>query len=535
MLPLLVSAQAAPTSAPPTTGAQAYQFQSDGIYGCNQTGAAASSVGAFAASGSYVPVSDAAVELNTGYLVYLDCSLRPLASALSERTTAGLVKKILVSFTQGNSGNPQFSVNIDNENARVRDNAVVPAITTIAAATGQTFQDPIKTAIARSYAANTRRPTAALACPYTTTQINGSIWTNIASIGTPSCDVLIDYENAYDQTMAIGANAVNNNMTELQWGQGVYPITTTDANGNVNVVTPGAIVLNQAEQALQAGLLKTENANDIGQMVTGLFSGIGAEAVTDVQGLVGMAQPNGAASYLDKVAAAASQRVRTDAANTAITVLNGVLSTLNTYVTSLTGTRNILLATIQKLQGTESACWDSIVQDVCTGSPQVSNGVETCTAKAISGSSVSGTLKIATSTEFSYAVVQAQIATLANGTLANLTQANSNLTTVNGLVNGVTNTTSQDAQTLAIQQLDQLVASNGFPSQSTITTAEQQASSINSSMQTLVNTTTQNWEGIDSNGNQTLSWDGTVNANTIGWCNYNDPKTLAAWETVWKQ
>ena len=72
-----------------------YQYQSNGIYGCNKTGAAASSVAAFAASGAYVPVSDAAVELNTGYLVYLECSLRPLVDALSQSATAGLINKII--------------------------------------------------------------------------------------------------------------------------------------------------------------------------------------------------------------------------------------------------------------------------------------------------------------------------------------------------------------------------------------------------------------------------------------------------------
>ena len=73
LAPLAVNAQTAPAS----TATRA-QFSSDGITGCNQTSAAASSVGAFVASGTYVPVSDAAVELNTGYIVYLDCSLRPL-------------------------------------------------------------------------------------------------------------------------------------------------------------------------------------------------------------------------------------------------------------------------------------------------------------------------------------------------------------------------------------------------------------------------------------------------------------------------
>jgi len=553
-MPLLAYAQTAATN--PAAVATSSQFASDGLFGCNQTGAAASSVGAFSASGVYVPVSDAAVELNTGYLVYLACSLRPLVSALSQSATAAMTKKILTALNTGNNGGPQFSVNINNENNAARDNAAIPAIPAVVAAMSSEMQGPIQTALARTYAANTQKPTSALTCPYSASAQAGNIWISLAAIGTPSCDALINYNNAYEQVMAIGANAVQNNLTQLQWGQGVYPVTQTDAQGNVNVVTPGAIVLNQAQQALQSGLLKTENANDIGQMVTALFAGIGAQAVSSAQGLAGISQSsNGQPAYIDQVVAAASAGVKNSVVNTALTVLKSVITMLTNYKNSLTTIANTLLQTISQLHAAESQCWATIITDVCVpGSSTYVNGSLTCTAANLNPTTTTSpttntnttpaptaaTLKIATTTNgvafpFSNAVVQSQIASLATQTASGIASTQASLTAVNALVAGVTNTTSQDAQSLAIQQLDQLTASNSFPQPQSIQTAQQQASGIATTMQTLINTTVSNWQGIDSNSQPTIPWDGTVSANTVGWCNYNNIPTLLAWQTLWKQ
>jgi hypothetical protein len=343
-------------------------------------------------------------------------------------------------------------------------------------------------------------------------------------------------------------NAVQDNLTQLQWGRGVYPKTATDAQGNVNVVTPGAIVLDQAEQALQSGLLKTENANDIGQMVNALFAGIGAQAISSAQGLAGISQSsNGQPAYIDQVVAAASAGVKNSVVNTALTVLKSVITMLTNYKSSLTAIANTLIQTMQSLRATESQCWATIIQDVCVpGSTTYVNGSLTCTAATVAPIVVNPsaptpppapivTLKIATSSAFSNAVIQSQITPLATQTASGIASTQGSLTAVNALIAGVTNTTSQDAQSLAIRQLDQLTASNAFPKPQDIQTAQQQASGIATTMQTLVNTTVQNWQGVDSNGQPTLPWDGTVNATTVGWCDYNNIPTLLAWQTLWKQ
>jgi hypothetical protein len=535
VLPLVVSAQTVANN--PATSSPTSQFASDGIFGCNQTGAAASSVGAFSASGAYVPVSDAAVELNTGYLVYLACSLRPLVSALSQSATAGLVKKVLTAFNTGSNGNPQFSVNIDKEDLAVADTRVVNDIQGgILQTLNPAFQNTVQTAVVRSYQSATRQRNAVLTCPYSgnlQSLLDGQVfsWEGLQALENPACNPLGAYQLASELVNGDVANAVQDNMTQLQWGRGVYPVTTTDANGNVSVVTPGAVVLSQADQALQSGLLKTENASDIGQMVGALFAGIGAEAVSSAQGLAGITQASGGqASYIDQVAAAASQGVRTSAVNVAISVINGVLTTVQNYQKSLTTIAGTLTQTINSLRGAETQCWDTIIQNVCVStSTTMVHGALTCQ------DSLGESLKIATSSAFSNAVINAQIATLARSTSANIQTVQATFNAVSRLAASVSNTNSQDAQSLALHQLDQLTASNSFPKQIDVQATQQQASSIASTMQILINQTIQNWQGVDSNGSQTLGWDGSVIANTVGWCDYNNQGTLRAWETLWRQ
>src|ERR1043166_3473960 len=86
------------------------QFSRQGIFGCSRTAAALNgSVGAFSATGgSYVPVADFTVELNTGTLVYLECVLRGIVDRESESVSVGQITKITTFITACNGGNAYF-------------------------------------------------------------------------------------------------------------------------------------------------------------------------------------------------------------------------------------------------------------------------------------------------------------------------------------------------------------------------------------------------------------------------------------------
>ncbi|HVU75602.1 MAG TPA: hypothetical protein VHD38_02080, partial [Candidatus Paceibacterota bacterium] len=117
--PLFVFAQDDATNADTTisgggsatsTYSDTLSFQRNGVFGCSLNGSYSMSVGSLSATGGvYVPVNDAAVTLNTGYLVYKECTLRGIVDRLRENETASLQQSILLAYQRGRAGLPLFS------------------------------------------------------------------------------------------------------------------------------------------------------------------------------------------------------------------------------------------------------------------------------------------------------------------------------------------------------------------------------------------------------------------------------------------
>ena len=85
--------------------ADSYQFKAQGIFGCNETGAYGMSVGSLSAVGGvYVPVNDAAVTLNTGYLVYKECVLRNVVDRIRESVTSAIANQTIETGLTGRDG-----------------------------------------------------------------------------------------------------------------------------------------------------------------------------------------------------------------------------------------------------------------------------------------------------------------------------------------------------------------------------------------------------------------------------------------------
>lgn len=569
ILPLCASAQT-------TTNTQ---FQSDGIFGCNQIGAAASSVGTFSASGVYVPVADAAVILNTGYLVYLFCSLRPLVSALSESASAGLVAKIMNAITNGNNGNPQFSVNADAEDYAVAANKFIQVLQqdNILNPLDPALQGGTQNAIVQQFTQSTQQANAILKCPYSGnlgSLLSGQTfsWAGLDALRNPACNPIGAYSLASNLVNGYVSNAVQDNVSQRQMGNGFYPITTTDQFGNVNIVTPGSMILAQANQALGAGLLKTINAQDIGQLVNALFAGIGAQAVTSPQGLTGMTQPiNSTQSYIGQMVTAASANASASIINTTNTVLSELETTTAGIKAAVEAQRALYTAKINQLYASESDCWNRIIANVCVGG-QVqysSSGTATCTAVQTTTSSATQTippaitLTVSTSTYgFANAVILAEIAPGASAVDASYPAVLADYNAVQSIAASIGNSSSQDVQTLAIKQLeDQFVAirastaaARTIPLPSTSELSAQQAklsdlgSNSNTSLNYILTNAVARWNGntgqTDPNTglNIITPWDGSpATDQSVGWCpanpiNTSDPSTaatLAKWISVW--
>lgn len=551
MAPAIASAQA--TAAATTPSGAPYQFQRQGIFDCNQNGSYAMSVGALSAiGGAYVPTADSAVELNSGTLVYKECVLREVVDRESEDADSAFTKQQTAAILTGRNGNPQFVVNEGQEELTGVSDPVFLAFLQDSALWGGVdsgLKGPIQRADAQYYEAARSGQNAdiSLKCPYT----NGlsafqsgqsfdpsNYLADFFNAGAPQCDAIT--EMFFTQEVSNGriARALQYQQNQWNWGNGFY--ARVDQNGNV--VTPGILTQQLYSQVLQSPFNKLQNANDIGQMIGALFAGLSTQIVGDQNGLAGLTQSNGGQpSYLDQVAAESAQGLQNAAANAALQILSASQQVESAYYQAINAIKGSLTQTSSQLQSAENQCWTTLIAHVCASPLQSDNTCtavsSNCTTDPTTGAqSCSGglSIKVATSTAFSQAVISSQIAPLITPATANLSASQQALQLISNLIQGVTNTTSLDAQRVALEQLDALVSQHKLHTQTDLTTVTQQQSSVAGSMATLLQTVAQTWGGTGSSGTGNAGWDGTVNPGN-GWCNVNNSATIQAWIQTWKK
>ena len=505
-----------------------FAFQRNGIFGCSLNGSFSMSVGALSAVGGvFVPVNDAAVTLNTGYLVYKECVLRGIVNRMRENETASLLQAILLAYQRGRDGLPLFSQNLKIEKRDTFDEKVVSAVKNNYLDTlDPTFQTAVKRSVVQRYAAARNKPNQAFSCPATS-----NFWDRIGALAkNPACSaywagVLVE-SDIYSSATADW----NDILKQLEWGRGNYPRTVKDASGNDIVVTPSSLVDANITQAVQTGFRQLENANDIDQMVGALFAGITTHVLSDQGGLSGVLQRTGSQqSYLDRVVRESAAGLRGSAANAALQILGAAKQIEEGFLATMSSIAQLLTQSIADLRAKENACWSLIIENVCATAPGADG---TCTAKTAACTQddqgdganacpTGATLKIATSTARSQAVIDARIAPLATSTAANIRQSEEALGLIAKLIADVTNTASLTTQRLALQQLDTLVSQRALHNQYDLQNAQQTKDSIAASMDTLQTDTAQAW--------------GDSQDPAVGWCNVNNQAVLDLWKEVWRQ
>jgi hypothetical protein len=534
---------AAANSTPQAQAAQAsqnYQFARQGVFGCNLTGSYAMSVGAMSAVGGvYVPVNDAAVTLNTGYLVYKECVLRGIVDRERESALAALIKQLMITLQTGRGGNPTFWQS-QKENLTRADQAYLTFVQQRSAGLNPAFQSKLVRSEARDYMANTRQPSTAYDCPYKGDMRR--VWNGddtsdaaMAALRDGRCDPFV----ARAAFRSAANEYVARDQEEMMWrltvNGGFYDVDSVDANNQRIVLTPGSLNQSVAQQAVTSGFRQTENANDIDQMIGALFAGLGTQIMSSAKGLIGLTQKIGSQpSYLNQVAAESAAGLRNSAANAAIQILSAALTVEKSYNGTVSAIATTLTSTITQLRATENQCWTLVVSKVCSTPLQADNTCQyqgPCTNTTGVGNGTFGsqtqscpppiTLKVATTTQASQQVIDSQVTPLANQTVSNINSSNSALKLINQLVSGVTNTTSVDAQRIALVQLDQLVSQGALHNQTQLTTVQQQQAAIKDAMSSLYNDTKTAWgDSTDPN---------------IGWCNVNSQSVIDMWIQRWRQ
>ncbi len=529
--PLFANAQTTDTPA----ASDSYAFKRSGVFGCSLQGSYSMSVGAMAAVGGiYVPVNDAAVTLNTGYLVYKECVLRGVVNRQREAATAGTVKQVISTTATGRDGNPLYLQKVGTEQLDVNDKAWLRILQDGSLETvNPAFNTAVKRAAAQGYVYARNNPTSQFRCSYSgnlKAALEGKEF-RLATMGqlmNPACNPYFAYEMVQDYTQGVASYDVNNLMTQLGWGEGFYPVQQCDELGRCTSVTPSSVVRSNFTQALQTGFDQQARANDIDQMVGALFSGITSQVLGDSRGIQGLIQKTGSqSSYIDQVVRESAQGLRDAAGNAALQILVAAKQVETGFKQAMEAIASLLASTAQDLRAKESACWSLIIQKVCA-TPLAADNTCTSTAGACTTDPTTGEqtcptgdkLKVATSTTRSQQVITARIASYASTTVVNIEKSNQALVLVDRLIAGITNSSSLDAQRVALQQLDNLVAQRALHNQYDLQAAQKARDDVTATMETLITDTVKAWaDSPDPN---------------VGWCNVNNNAVLDMWKTRWK-
>jgi hypothetical protein len=515
-LPSLASAQTASAA-----------FSNQGVFGCNRnTAALSNSVGAFTATGGvYVPVADFTVELNTGTLVYQQCVLRGIVDRESESVNAGQIAKIVNFINVGNGGNAYFMQKPGAERLNFSDKRALATMQdqNLVSAMNPNLGNTVRQTKARSYMQTTRNRQAELNCTD-----DGSTKSGLAALlpgRDPACYGIGAYNIYSEMVDSDIAQCLEYIDKELEYGHGFYSVVDGDICNGGTIKTPGIYVEEEGVQAITSGFRRVENANDVDQMVGALYAGLGTQALTGSGGLTGLSSSlgstgssgggTGGQSYLSQLSSESIQGLQNAAANAALGILAAARAVEVQYGQAVTNIANLLTSTIAQLRGVENQCWSLIAYNtsalhVCTAAPTGN----TCTDAA--GNSI----KIATSTQFSQPIVDAQIQPLATQIVTGIQNSNTALGLIDSLIAGVSNTSSGTAQQQALVQLDALVSQGKLHTQANVSTVQSQLTTITTSMSQLIDNTKTQW--------------GDSTDVTQGWCNVNNQAVIDFWDQKWK-
>ncbi len=482
------------------------------------------SVGSLSARGGvYVPVSDAAVTLNTGILVYKECILRNQIVRMREAAMVGLTKMASKAIESGRDGKAQYVKNMGEELLEgASDPAFINFMQTVPENIDTAFRSEVSRAVALTYERETRGRESVLHCTFDgdlkttiTDPTRDFSWKSFGQLADPACNPLGSYYIADDLADAAEARCMEYMQDQWDWGRGYYPMLDDPNNPcGGQVITPAVNMQENFQTILDSPINQLESANDIGQMIGALYAGMSTQMISDNRGLAGMTQGiGGQPSYLDQLVSESSQGVRNAALGTALTILNSAKQIEAAYLSAVTSIGGVLTQTMTSLRNAENQCWNLIIPRVCS-TPLTS--LNECT----DGSGT--TYKVATSTAgYAQGVINARITPLVGPTASKITTAQNAVRAIDQLILAVSGTASLAAQRLAIQQLSTMIDQRVLHVPPDVVDVVGQLAEVRSLTNTLIQDTIRDWADDPSP--------------TVGWCNYNNPAVIQGWKVRWRK
>jgi hypothetical protein len=372
-------------------------LSNQGVFGCS-SGEYGLMYGTLrAVGGIYVPVNDAAVTLNTGYLVYKECILDIVAAKEREAATAALAKDMIRWANTGNDGRAYFVRN-PNEERLARSLEVEQEylkqykLNNLCAP----FRQTVLSVHARRYYREISGETTPYTCTVDASSGEIQAFFNDFSQGGFSrfIETAMNPQNyvvgaflQYDMAAREdSARAVADLERELDRSGGFlgvreavnYETETGEQRTTYQTVTPGALVAAGITQEVTTGFRQLENASEIGQIVTTVLAGLTNQALTAPRGLVGLMDTGASGlSYLSRLSIETSAGLRNAALGAAGQNVNTIISVEQAYNTAKRGSKSALDSAASQLESAESICWGNIVPAVQAYARQVACGTST--------------------------------------------------------------------------------------------------------------------------------------------------------------
>ncbi len=368
-----------------STAQQVSGFSRDGVYGC--TGSAYGAVGAQGPSGAHVPTFDNASFDQTRLLTYKECLLDGVYTNMRQTLVSSLIRSTVRWANTGFNGNPTY---VEDTNLHLLERISDPTAERIITGAETDvlpgpFRRDVRVSLAKSYSQQTRSPEHVLRCSLPDSELeafsqgalSGERYMRAyqAFLTEPACNPLFAYSTAENYLRQSISNAQQEELTQLQWGNGFRSLETTQdidvGNGETvrlsRISTPGYLIAAQLSQTVGTGLRQAESADEIDEIISTLMANIGTEALAGQEGFSGLSRAiNGQAPYIDRLAQDTASRTRGAMTGVASQTLNNALSIEEEY----SNTWDSALATLQQarrqLQSWERTCWSQKVEEAKT-------------------------------------------------------------------------------------------------------------------------------------------------------------------------
>lgn len=522
-------------------------FTRDGIYGC---GGIKSPVGLQHAQGTFVPVSEEAVALNTYILVNKFCVLDALNNRQREAVVSELLRAATTGINMGPDGRPQYSQNVPAEQLEIADQVAQKfiddsSLNNICAP----YRDSVKQAVLKNYQGKTRKQAETYACkfPGSADQMQKLLQGNLdegggfqalLSLIQSGNDPLSAYTYANETLYRNIQSSQEDELRQLEWGNGFrsqkecsqIPIGNGKFEEQCNIVTPGKIVGDMASYISQTGFRQTENADSIDELLGGFITNFQNQVLSSFTGFKGTTESrNGQPSYLDRTAQDSTWNARIETTNVGINALNVALAAERQYLSVRTATKTILEGFMTRLRQLEDNCYNAMIaraksdtkqkleDRVCVGGGVGGVNFGTCGATvndtvtdapgnsdanekkyhtiiAQSGNETE-TVKLLITRDKSNAIINTDAKQLLIDVVNSIKKSQDTLAILEKLDSMMNNTAeSQTLTRLALSTLDQLASKRALHTVTDVAAAQNQKTQINDALNLLYDRTKNDWE-----------------------------------------